>query len=98
MVEAVAAGALPLRSKSTSSVSALMTMPLKVPSLVSAAWVATEQVRVAFGVTEVVGKTFYDSTLDATIVCGINAQQIGFDPDKQEVLDAVFAQVADILS
>ena len=50
------------------------------------------------GVTEVVGKTFYDPTLDATIVCGINAQQIGFDPDKQEVLDAVFAQVADILS
>jgi DNA polymerase-3 subunit alpha len=50
------------------------------------------------GVTEVVGKTFYDPTLDATIVCGINAQQIGFHPDKQEVLDAVFAQVADILS
>jgi DNA polymerase-3 subunit alpha len=50
------------------------------------------------GTAEVVGKTFYDPTLDATIVCGINAQQIGFDPDKQEVLDKVFAQVADILS
>lgn len=50
------------------------------------------------GVTEVIGKTFYDPTLDATIVCGINAQQVHFDPDKQEVLDAVFAQVADILS
>jgi len=50
------------------------------------------------GVSEVVGKTFYDPTLDATIVCGINAQQVHFDPDKQEVLDAVFAQVADILS
>ena len=50
------------------------------------------------GVTEVIGKTFYDPTLDATIVCGINAQQVHFDPDKQEVLDGVFAQVADILS
>lgn len=50
------------------------------------------------GTAEVVGKTFYDPTLDATIVAGINAQQIGFDPAKQEVLDAVFAQVADVLS
>jgi len=50
------------------------------------------------GTSELVGKTVFDPTLDATIVCGINAQQIGFDPDKQEVLDAVFAQVADILS
>jgi uracil-DNA glycosylase family 4 len=50
------------------------------------------------GTTEVVGKSFYDPALDATIVAGINPQQIGFDPDKQEVLDAVFAQVADILS
>lgn len=49
------------------------------------------------GTAEVVGKTFYDATLDATIVAGINPQQIGFDPDKQAVLDAVFAQVADIL-
>ena len=50
------------------------------------------------GTSELVGKTIYDPTLDATIVCGINPQQIGFDPDKQEVLDAVFAQVADVLS
>jgi uracil-DNA glycosylase family 4 len=50
------------------------------------------------GAGEMVGKTFYDPVLDATIVCGLNAQQIGFDPDKQEVLDAVFAQVADVLS
>jgi DNA polymerase-3 subunit alpha len=50
------------------------------------------------GTAELVGKTIYDPTLDATIVCGINPQQIGFDPDKQEVLDAVFAQVADVLS
>ena len=50
------------------------------------------------GAAEMVGKTFYDPVLDATIVCGLNAQQIGFDPDKQEVLDAVFKQVADVLS
>jgi len=50
------------------------------------------------GAGEMVGKTFYDPVLDATIVCGLNAQQIGFDPDKQEVLDAVFKQVADVLS
>lgn len=50
------------------------------------------------GTAEVVGKTFYDPVLDATIVCGINAQQIGFDPDKQDVLNAVFAQVADVLA
>lgn len=50
------------------------------------------------GTSELVGKAIYDPALDATIVCGINAQQIGFDPDKQEILDAVFAQVADILS
>ena len=50
------------------------------------------------GTAEVVGKAIYDPTLDATIVCGINAQQIGFDPDKQEVLDSVFVEVANILS
>ena len=50
------------------------------------------------GTAEVVGKAIYDPALDATIVCGINAQQIGFDPDKQEVLDSVFVEVANILS
>ena len=50
------------------------------------------------GTAELVGKTFYDPTLDATIVCGINAQQIGFDSSKQEALDEVFRQVADVLS
>ena len=47
---------------------------------------------------EVAGKAFYDSTLDATIVCGINAQQVGFDPDKQLILDETFRKVAEILS
>jgi DNA polymerase-3 subunit alpha len=50
------------------------------------------------GTAELVGKSIYDPALDATIVCGINAQQIGFDPDKQEVLDGVFVEVAKILS
>lgn len=48
--------------------------------------------------SELAGKTFYDPVLDATIVCGINAQQVNFDPEKQTVLDATFAQVAEILS
>ena len=47
---------------------------------------------------ELAGKSFFDPVLDATIVCGINAQQIGFDPSKQEVLDEAFRQVAEILS
>ncbi len=50
------------------------------------------------GAAEVAGKSFYDPKLDATIVCGINPQQIGFDPTKQEVLDEVFRKVADILA
>jgi uracil-DNA glycosylase family 4 len=44
------------------------------------------------------GKVIYDSTLDASIVCGINAQQIAFDPVKVEVLTGVFDKVAQILS
>lgn len=48
--------------------------------------------------SDMAGKSIYDSTLDATIVCGINAQQVGFDPDKQEILDETFRQVAEILS
>jgi DNA polymerase-3 subunit alpha len=50
------------------------------------------------GTADMVGKPIFDSTLDATIVCGLNAQQVHFDPSKQEQLDAVFAQVAEILS
>jgi len=50
------------------------------------------------GTAELAGKSFYDPKLDATIVCGINAQQIGFDPTKQDVLDEVFRKVADILA
>lgn len=50
------------------------------------------------GPADMAGKSIYDPILDATIVCGINAQQISFDPDKQAVLNQTFAQVAEILS
>ncbi|MFM1795394.1 MAG: hypothetical protein RLZZ340_71, partial [Actinomycetota bacterium] len=55
MVEAVEAGVPAFRSKSTSSVAALITAALKVPSLGSAASMATEQVRAIEEVTEGVG-------------------------------------------
>ena len=47
---------------------------------------------------ELAGKVIYDPKLDASIVCGINAQQVHFDPSKAAVLNDVFAKVADILS
>lgn len=50
------------------------------------------------GTAELVGKAVYDSKLDASIVCGINAQQISFDPSKAAVLDGVFEKVAEMLS
>lgn len=48
--------------------------------------------------TEMIGKVVFDKTLDASIVCGLNAQQVHFDPSKQDLLDAVFAQVSSIVS
>lgn len=50
------------------------------------------------GTAELAGKVVYDPQLDASIVCGINAQQIIFDPSKAEVLATVFEKVADMLS
>jgi len=50
------------------------------------------------GTTELIGKAIYDAKLDATIVCGLNPQQIYHDPAKQLVLNDVFAKVAEILS
>lgn len=47
---------------------------------------------------ELAGKVIFDPKLDASIVCGINAQQVHFDASKQVILDEVFAKVADILS
>jgi DNA polymerase-3 subunit alpha len=48
-------------------------------------------------VSELVGKVIYDAKLDASIVCGINPGMIHFDASKQEVLNMVFAKVAEIL-
>ncbi|PLC44479.1 DNA polymerase III subunit alpha [Ralstonia pickettii] len=50
------------------------------------------------GTAELTGKAIYDKTLDATIVCGFNPQQLVFDASKQPVLEAVFAKVAECLS
>lgn len=47
---------------------------------------------------ELAGKVVFDPKLDASIVCGINAQQVHFDPSKQEVLNQAFVKVAEILS
>ena len=46
---------------------------------------------------DLAGKAIYDPKLDATIVCGINAQQCHFDPSKADILSAVFEKVAEIL-
>ena len=46
---------------------------------------------------ELVGKVVFDAKLNASIVCGINAQQVHFDPSKQDILNAVFVKVAEIL-
>jgi DNA polymerase-3 subunit alpha len=50
------------------------------------------------GTAELAGKVIFDKTLDASIVCGINAQQILFDTSKAEILAAVFEKVADCLN
>lgn len=50
------------------------------------------------GTAELAGKVIYDPKLDASIVCGINAQQCIFDPTKAEVLSGVFEKVAEIIS
>jgi uracil-DNA glycosylase family 4 len=47
---------------------------------------------------ELAGKVVFDPKLDASIVCGINAQQVHFDPSKQNTLDEIFRKVADILA
>jgi DNA polymerase-3 subunit alpha len=49
------------------------------------------------GTAELAGKVIYDPKLDASIVCGLNAQQLVFDPSKSEVLDSVFKRVAEML-
>lgn len=50
------------------------------------------------GTAELAGKVVFDKTLDASIVCGLNAQQILFDPSKAEILAAVFEKVAECVN
>jgi DNA polymerase-3 subunit alpha len=50
------------------------------------------------GTAELAGKVIFSKELDASIVCGINAQQILFDPAKADILGAVFEKVAECLS
>jgi uracil-DNA glycosylase family 4 len=47
---------------------------------------------------ELAGKAVFDPHLDATIVCGLNPQQIPFDPSKYDVLADVFKKVAEIVT
>lgn len=47
---------------------------------------------------ELAGKVVYDPKLDASIVCGINPQQVHFDFSKAEVIEGLFEKVADVLS
>lgn len=48
-------------------------------------------------VSEVVGKVVYLSSLDASIVCGINPAQIAFDPSKVKVLNSIIAKAAELI-
>ena len=48
--------------------------------------------------SEMAGKVVFDAKRDASIVCGINPQQVHFDSSKIEILNTVFERVQDILS
>jgi DNA polymerase-3 subunit alpha len=48
-------------------------------------------------VGDVVGKTVYLASLDASIVCGINPAQIAFDASKVKVLNSVLAKAAELI-
>lgn len=50
------------------------------------------------GTVENAGKAVFDAKLDASLVCGINAQQLAFDPSKIEVLEEIFRKVAMIVN
>lgn len=49
------------------------------------------------GTAELAGNVVYDAKREASIVCGINPQQIVFDDSKQASLKETFARVADII-
>ena len=48
--------------------------------------------------SELVGKSFYNPKIDATIVCGLNAQQCLFDATKLNGLVKTFKEVAEIVT
>lgn len=50
------------------------------------------------GWEELCGKSHYIAEHDCTVVCGFNPGQIAFDESKQNILNAVFAQVAEIFA
>lgn len=50
------------------------------------------------GTSDLVGKSFYDPKLDATIICGINPQQCHFDNSKVGSLIQTFEVAAEILN
>lgn len=50
------------------------------------------------GTADLIGKSFYDAKLDATIVCGLNPAQCAFDASKVSGLIQTFEKVAEILS
>lgn len=50
------------------------------------------------GVTEHVGKAFFDPKLNATIIVGMNPVSLVFDDSKMPALEAVFAKVAEVIS
>jgi DNA polymerase-3 subunit alpha len=43
------------------------------------------------------GKVVYDRETDTNLVVGFNPGQVWFDPSKQEILNAVFSQVSEML-
>jgi hypothetical protein len=73
MVDAVAAGTSALRSNKISSVSALMTTPLKLARRASATRVATEQVRAMLEVGEALGE------LDVEALCDADGSLVNFE-------------------
>jgi DNA polymerase-3 subunit alpha len=49
------------------------------------------------GIVEHAGKTFYSPALDATIMIGISPGMIAFDESKQQILNDIFKQIAELI-
>lgn len=48
--------------------------------------------------SDLIGRAFFSSKLDATIVCGLNPQQCHFDPSKYSGLLKAFNEVAEMIT